>query len=51
MPSSITTKTGIETFARRSAARAGVGQTTEQSEFVRTEGGEGHGIDGPVRQS
>jgi len=29
MSSSITTKTGIETFVGRSTARAGVGQETE----------------------
>ena len=47
MSSSITTLTGIETFAGRSTAWAGVGQETEQSEIVRTEGGEErHGVDG-----
>jgi hypothetical protein len=51
MSSSITTKTRIEIFAGRSTARAGVGQETEQSEIVRTEGGEGRGVDGLVRQS
>ena len=49
MSSSITTLTGTETFAGRSTARAGVGQETEQREMVRTEGDEGHGVDGPVR--
>jgi hypothetical protein len=51
MSLSITTKTGIETFAGWSTARAGVGQETEQREMVRTEVEEGHGIDGLVRQS
>jgi hypothetical protein len=49
MSSSITPLTGIETFAGRSTARAGVGQETEQGEIVRTKGEEGHGIDGLVR--
>ena len=48
MSSSITVLTGTETFAERSTARAGVGQETEQREMVRTEGDEGHGVDGPV---
>src|SRR5664280_958005 len=47
MASSITVLTGTESFAKRSTARAGVGQETEQREMVRTEGEEGHGIDGP----
>jgi hypothetical protein len=46
MSSSITVLTGTETFAKRSTARAGVGQETEQSEIVRTEGEERHGVDG-----
>src|SRR5664279_1024689 len=46
MSSSITVLTGTETFAKRSTARAGVGQETEQSEIVRTEGGEGQRFDG-----
>jgi hypothetical protein len=50
MSSSITALTGIETFAGRSTARAGVGQETEQREIVRTEGEAGHGVDGLVRQ-
>ena len=41
----------IETFAGRSTARAGVGQETEQREIVRTEGEEGHGVDGSVGHS
>jgi hypothetical protein len=51
MPPSITTKTGIETFAGWSTARAGVGQTTERRELVRTEGKEEQRFDGLVRQS
>jgi len=41
MSSSITPLTGIETFAGRSTARAGVGEETERREIVRTEGGKG----------
>jgi hypothetical protein len=51
MSSSITPLTGIETFAGRSTARAGVGQETEQREIVRTEREERNGVDGLVRQS
>ena len=51
MSSSITPQTGTETFTKRSTARAGIGQETDQSEIVRAEGGEGHGVDGLVRQS
>jgi len=50
MSSSITTTTRAEPFAGRSTARAGVGQQTEQREIVRTEGEEGHGVDGLARQ-
>ncbi|MHB8431290.1 MAG: hypothetical protein ACYDDZ_12320 [Acidimicrobiales bacterium] len=46
MSSSITTLTGIETFASRSTAPTGVDHETEQSEIVRTEGGEGQRFDG-----
>ena len=46
MSSSTTVLTEIETFAKRSTGRAGVGQETEQSEIVRTEGGEGQRFDG-----
>jgi hypothetical protein len=46
MSSLITVLTGTETFAKRSTARAGIGQETEQSEIVRTEGGEGQRFDG-----
>jgi hypothetical protein len=42
----MTVVTGTETFAKRSTARAGVGQETEQSEIVRTKGGEGQWFDG-----
>jgi len=49
MSSSITVLTGIETFAERSTARAGVGQQTEQGKIVRTEGDEENGGDGLVR--
>jgi len=49
MSSSITALTGTEAFAGRSTARAGVGQETEQSEIVRTEGEGGNGADGPLR--
>jgi hypothetical protein len=51
MSSSITALTGIETFAGRSTARAGVGQETEQREIVRTKGEEGNGVDWLVRHS
>jgi hypothetical protein len=51
MSSSMTAKTGVEPFAGPSAARGNVRQTTEQRGIVRTEGEEGHGIDGLVRQS
>jgi len=46
MSAPITVVTGTETFAKRSTARAGVGQETEQSDIVRTEGGEGQRFDG-----
>ena len=49
MSSSITALTGTEAFAGRSTARAGVGQETEQSEIVRTEGEERHGVDELLR--
>jgi hypothetical protein len=46
MSPSITRQTGTESFAKRSTARAGVGQETGQSEIVRAEGGEGQRFDG-----
>ena len=46
MSHSTTTKTRAEPFAKRSTARAGIGQETEQSEIVRTEGEERLGADG-----
>ena len=51
MSSSITVLTETEAFAKRSTARAGVGQETEQREIVRTEREERNGVDGSVGHS
>jgi hypothetical protein len=49
MSSSITTKTRTEPFISPWTAPADIGQQTEQSEIVRTEGEEGNGVDRLVR--